>query len=288
MITVYVDILFATNLLMDYILLHFTGLICGKARVWRTLTGALFGALYATLVFFIKLPTIVTFLLQAVTAAVMVLFTFGLKRRPLVHMLSFFGISLLCGGVIFFIFTKGEALVVNGTVYFSAGMRRLIAGGILCFIILKAGVKLFEHLQDVRFSQVNITIYNKEKAVTCVALCDSGNSLSEPFTGLPVCILHRELYNKLSTGAERIYIIPYKTVSGERHVMTGFKPELFVIKDISGNTYMPQCIVGVTDTHIKKGMEAIISPCMLTDGKSYEKFNPTENLHNDQTPTSVE
>ena len=287
MITVYGDVLFAVNFFMDFLILRLTGLIVGKTSFLRSISGALIGAIYATTAFFISMPTFLSFVFQMLLAVAMVAVTFGFKQDFRIKVLVFFGISVFCSGVVFIIFLSGGAFIVNGTVYFSAGIRKLIFSSIGCYYTFKCLGTLINTLADRRFSRMKLQVALNEKTICVSALCDNGNSLHDPFTGLPVCILQREIYNQLCPENEKIYVIPYKTISGENHIMTGFKPSSASLTDVSGKTYNINCIVAVTDTKIKKGTEAIVSPCMLTDGNEHEQHNPTETLHNDTTSTAV-
>ena len=287
MITVYIDVLFAVNFFMDFLILRLTGLLCGKTSFLRSLSGAFLGAVYSVAVFFLPMPVFVSFILQAGMGTAMVGLTFGIKNDFPVKLFSFLGVNLFCGGVILLVFLCGGAFIVNGTVYFSAGVRKLLFSSMGCYYSFKFLGILINNLANRRFSKMHIKITLGGQNVSCVALCDSGNSLTEPFTGLPVCVLHRVLYNTLFTEGTKIYIIPYKTISGESRVMTGFKPDNVLISDISGNTFSPECIVAVTDTEIKKGTEAIISPLMLTGKKVYEHSEPLEELYTLENKSAV-
>jgi len=287
MVTVYGDILFGVNFLLDFMLLRLTGMICGKPGIMRSIAGAFAGAVYGTAVFFISLPFIFSVVFKLLLPVIMIAVTFGKDKDFVFRLVTFFCISLFFGGVVFLIFINGGAFIINGTVYFSSGIRKLIFSSVGCYYFFRFAGNIIERIADKRFSRVQLEITLKNNTVSVSALCDTGNSLTEPFTGLPVCILQREKYNELTPEIEKIYIIPYKTISGESHAMTGIKPDIFKVTDTSGKTYVSECIVAVTDTKIKKGTEAIISPCMLTGREYYEKSDSTEKLHNFSDKTAV-
>ena len=283
MITVYGDILFAVNFFMDFLLLKVTSLICKRVRTWRLCAGALLGAVYATTVFFLNMPFVLSLCLNALCGGIMTAVTFSPKsKKALVKQTGiFYGVSFLACGIILPIFLTGNAFISNGSVYFSAGIRRLMLGAAAVYGAVRIICHILDSIALSRGCEVNIKISVKDKAVSAVALVDTGNSLTEPFTGLPVCILQRNKYEQLCSGNEKLYIIPYKTVSGDKRVMTGICPDSVTVTDISGKQYFPECIVAVTDIHIKKGMEAIINPCMLTGVKNQnEKSNRAEKLYN--------
>ena len=80
---VYIDVVFATNLLMDYILLRLVGTIfrCRKNRI-RTLLAAVLGALFSCLLLYfpadVHLPAVI--LLHGGCAFGMVMLGCGLKK----------------------------------------------------------------------------------------------------------------------------------------------------------------------------------------------------------------
>ena len=287
MITVYGDILFAVNFFMDFLLLRLTGLVCGKTSFLRSFAGALIGAIYATTTFFLTMPVILSVVLQFGLGVAMVAVTFGIKQNFRLKFFTFIGVSIFCGGIVLLVFLNGGAFIVNGTVYFSAPARKLLFSSVGCYYAFKFLGTLIDRLTDRRFSKMQIKIVYGDKNISCVAMCDSGNSLTEPFTALPVCVLHRSLYNELFSEGTKLYIIPYKTISGENRVMTGFKPDSVTVTDISGKAFFPECIVAVTDTEIKKGTEAIISPLMLTGEHPDEQTKPLEKLYTFENKSAI-
>ena len=60
----------------------------------------------------------------------------------------------------------------------------------------------------------------------CNALMDTGNSLCEPFSGYPVILAEKSVFNKLNGGEtpEKIRLIPVSTVGGEA-LIKAFRPE---------------------------------------------------------------
>ncbi len=266
MITIYGDIYFLINFCIDYILLKLTGEIAGKGKIWRTFAASAIGAFFSVFFLaFINMSNSLWSLLALVCANAMLYVAFGKMelRKYLKYLAVFFLLGLIFGGIVFLIFMGGNAVIINGGVYFSSGIRKLI----LCALFFCSGVKLISvflnSLIQHRGTYFKVKIFSGDKSITANALLDTGNSLTEPYTGLPVCIICRSLFDKLHTENEKIYIIPYKTISGETNVFTGIMVDFAEITDINGKKHLSRCIVAVTDTVIKKGTEAIISPDML-------------------------
>ena len=269
MITVYIDMLFIVNFIMEFLIISLTAKISGSYSPVRKLFGSLAGAIYSCGMFFIPIKPLYSFFCMVLFSCLMV--KISLKGSFLKNLGVFWGVSILAGGIIFAIFLKGGVFISNGSVYFSAGITNLILGAFLLYISVKIVCKILDRLALSRKENVILEIKNGEKTATLNALCDTGNMLSEPFTGLPVCIIARHFYETLHTDNDKLYIIPYKTVDKPHGVMLGILPEIVTITTPDGKRYFPACIITSTDISIKKGVDAIINPQMLTNNKVLSK-----------------
>lgn len=68
------------------------------------------------------------------------------------------------------------------------------------------------------------------KKVRTAALIDSGNSLFEPISGKPVCVVEREVFDELWGEAEEGFrVIPYHSIGRKRGILKGYLlPELLL------------------------------------------------------------
>lgn len=121
---VYIDVVFATNLLMDYILLRLVGTIfrCRKNRI-RTLLAAVLGALFSCLLLYfpadVHLPAVI--LLHGGCAFGMVMLGCGLKKGGLLikAMVTLYLAAFLCGGFLEAV-TAGSEITVKLFFVFAA------------------------------------------------------------------------------------------------------------------------------------------------------------------------
>ena len=182
---IYIDVVFFTNLLVDYILLRFTGMLfrCNRSRK-RTLLGAVSGALFSCgiiyLQFFLKseifLLTLV--LLHGGCAAGMLVIGCDLKRGSLLlkAILTLYFAAFLCGG--FWEVTAGDDLTPK------------------MFLILAAaawfGCTALSYLTDsIRIRTKNIypvTLFYKGRGYSFHGFYDSGNLLMDSVNGKPVSV----------------------------------------------------------------------------------------------------
>ncbi len=266
MITIYMDAFFAVNFCMDYLLLLLTSKIVGRTTYLRLILAALTGGATATLTVLFDIPVFLCICFEILTAGIMILISFGKKAKQsfLKYILTFFIFSALLGGISFLVFLKGEAIIINGSIYFETGIRKLILCSAFFYGVISIISVFLSSIANSRETQADIKVYLNGEKVCASALTDTGNSLCEPVTGLPVCILQRNIYDKLPHKNEKIYIIPYKTISGQTNVFTGVMADV-LITDVHKKTYFCHSIIVPADTTINKRTEAIISPLMLTD-----------------------
>lgn len=180
---IYIDVVFVTNLLMDYILLRFTGKIfrCGKSR-GRTLLGALLGALFSCCILYVPaagfLPAVI--LLHGACAVGMLVVGCGLKKGSLLvkAVLTLYMAAFLCGG--FWEAAKSENLTARAFVLFAA---------VTCL-----GASAWSYLADsIRIRMKNVypvTLVCGGRSKSFYGFYDSGNLLMDSVT--PKTGFHRK------------------------------------------------------------------------------------------------
>ncbi len=179
---VYIDVVFLTNLLMDYILLRTVGSVfrCKKSRS-RTLVGAVVGAVFSCLLVYIRaeifLPAYV--LLHGACAVAMLIVGCGLKKGSLLlkAVLALYLAAFLCGGI-------WEAL---GTEKLTGKIFLLLGGA--AWLVLTAGTYLSDSMKIRREKIYPVTLTHNGKDYFFYGFYDSGNLLTDPVSGKPVSVI---------------------------------------------------------------------------------------------------
>lgn len=265
MITVYADVMFAVNFLMDLLLLNITADICRKTNKIRVIIGAFIGAAYSVLIFFADISFAVSIILNISVSAFMLLAAFGYGGRKVFLKTAgvFGGASIFLGGICFTLFMKGKAFTVNGTVYFDESVRRLILGCAAAYYAVKLLRRIIEKTVITSGGYVKVKISLGKNSAEFTAFNDTGNLLTEPLSGLPVCITGQKILSRLTEGeAPQLYIIPYKTVEKPVGALIGVKPEKVYITEKDGETYETKCVVAAADIKIGGEAEGLVSPMM--------------------------
>lgn len=171
-------------------------------RLWVTsVAGALFGLLCCIF----PVSVLIGIILSLTFLPVMCLCAFG-KDKPkniLRQCLVMLGFSfMLCG-------TSTAVMLVFGMkkdvlyLFFACG---------LLFVFCSAVLEMFR--KRAVLQNVTVTICHKEKKHSFTVLCDSGNCIIDPGSGLPVIILGKSNKKYLAEDDEKMRTLVYRTASG--------------------------------------------------------------------------
>lgn len=175
---VYGDILFVLNLVLDYGLLMATARIAGCPFVrLRLLAGALFGGLYALLIFVPGLEFLSAVPLRLCSGVVMLLMAFGGQRRFFHLLLVFAGVTMAVGGGVLALTAVGSATLYGGVVGTGADFLAVILAGAAGCMLLSLGFRRKGALGRRNYAQVSLAL--GERSTSFRALVDTGNSLTD-------------------------------------------------------------------------------------------------------------
>ena len=226
---VYLDNLFLVNFLMNLFCLELTNISLRKcASHRRILAGAAFGGVLSLLPFL--MPGNVFFRMVSaslVSTAGMLLIAFPLRgigaavqtaERLLLS-------TFLMGGGILFLIRQLPSFRKELT-----GIFGILGIGTLLFMSVASLVERSGKTDNI----YNVILIGNGRKVGVHALMDTGNSLIEPISGKPVCILERSVFERLWSGSEPsgFRAVPYHSVGTRRGILTGYLiPEIQIEKD---------------------------------------------------------
>lgn len=257
---IYIDILLALNWWIDFLLLlGVRRTMGGGAKSWRLALGALVGALSCFTLFLPPISVWLSLLIRLLAAALMVTIAFRRRswqdwgRRVLLLFALSAGLAGLCGALYFFLAPQGF-YVFNGVVYYSVPPLLLVALTVVCYGLLWLAEQFLrrrapkEHLFRVRLT-------HEGNSITFSCLYDSGNHLTEPFSGRPVLVVERGVAEELLSvppsveemPAEKGWrLIPYDTLGGGG-LLPAFLTDSAVVLLRDGERRLPECYVAVCD-----------------------------------------
>lgn len=278
--TVYIDVLFCVNLIINYcILLAVSKYSKVVPKHFRIILGSLFGAACSIIIFLPEFNVFLNLIIKVVIAAVIVFITFGRQNLKLFikKVATFFFISFcFCGLMIaiWFIFTPKNMTIHNSVVYFNISPIIMIISSVVCYFILRFFSKLSGR-ETPNLEVCKIKIINNGKYSEIYGKVDTGNTLVEPFSNAPVIVADRKSINSVlpqsviaclhnynlkdvdSDETESIRFIPFNSVGGNG-LLPSFEPEeLYINNEIyHGKAYIAVC----KDGRINGSCKAMVNP----------------------------
>ncbi len=196
--TVYADIAFSLNMVIDYlVLLAGAKLGGGLIRKKRLLTAAIFGGIYAAAALFPKLSLLKEPAMRGVCFALMFLIAFGLDDRLLRKVICVLAVSFCFAGFVLcavHLFGTG-LLIMPGGVYYPVSLSSLLLLASLGYLIVSLISKGIAKRLDRKIVQMKLCCEGREVAVR--ALCDTGNTLVDPVSGRSVIVADTTAAEKL-------------------------------------------------------------------------------------------
>lgn len=213
---IYPDVIFLVNLLMDYLVLSVWARLCRITTTYTRLflASALGAAWSLVTVIFRKIPMVPEIFCTYFGVGFLMAYIAGLRGNGLAKlkgMAMFYAVVVFVGGVL--------ALAGRD----SAGTLKITA---LCVLLYHGTVPLAGLVK--RYVVRRSLLYPVElmlngNSVRTQGLFDTGNSLSDPYNGKPVCVAEKSVIEKLTAHGESrepgIRYIPFCSLGAESGLM---------------------------------------------------------------------
>lgn len=258
---VYVDSIFLMNLVMNfYLLLLVNHSTFHTATCKRLLSGAVVGAAFAVLPLFIGGFVWLRLFIGVLVGTIAMVFTaFPVKSvRAMWSILEKLLLySFLMGGTLLFLIR-----CVPFIRRCAAGIFGILGiGAVVCAALLYYKERENRKNQD---SLCHVTLIQKDVRMTVAALVDSGNSLTEPISGKPVCIIEQDLFNSLWKGEEPLYrAVPYHSIGRKTGILQGYLLSELQIELGGMVKSFKDVYVAVCEEKISDGVGMIVNPMLF-------------------------
>lgn len=284
---VYIDVLFAVNFIINLFLLAATGIFSKKDLCWwRILLAAGVGTCYCLVVLFPSLVFFQAFFIKIAVSVLMVMIGYtwnwkaGLRLTGVFYLVTF-GFA---GAVLAFVFfQKSPFYMEKGVFYLKLPVLFfLLAAFTLAYLIFDVARKCIKRHSLANF-YFPIRLTQGGKTLQLKGFMDTGNSLSEPLTGLPVLIVSQKSLRPLFGQMEQVadlsrmgvlpYVIPCETVSSQGMIL-GFLPQKL---EIGGE--IKKGIVGIFPGKFTGDYDGLINPEFMTmEAQQDENFQKAETV----------
>ncbi|MBM7855224.1 stage II sporulation protein GA (sporulation sigma-E factor processing peptidase) [Desulfohalotomaculum tongense] len=297
---VYLDVVLAGNIVMNYAILWATAKFARlNPSGWRMLFGAALGSIYAVAVFIPQWQWLLMWGCKFIISVLMVLSVFAPIpwRRFFICLGYFYVASFAMGGAvmgtIYFIHSQ------NNNAYFFNLMKLVqkhfwvgaASALLITWVLGRWGTAAFRRRVYQRNFKTPVVIEILNQQVRVDALLDTGNSLTDPVTGLPVMVVEygviknllpgciKRLYEdagsidylklqqilKNSPWASRFYIIPYRSLGEKNGILLGVKPDKLAIGHDKQLIVKKEALVAIHNGTIAadSGYRALLHPELM-------------------------
>lgn len=281
--TIYIDVVFLENLVMNSIILIASGIILKKKLKWiRILLASSLGAIYTIIGYISVLEIYSNLVLKVILSILIIYIAFNPQtvKQLWKDVLIFYLTSFVFGGVAFaliYVVKPQEILMKNGLFLGTYPLKTVLLAAIVAFIILIAAfaiVKTKFSKKDM-FCEVEVELNNKK--IKTRAMIDTGNLLKEPITNTPVIVLEhtllyecvpKEILDNLESilGGElvkipeeirneyisRLKLIPFASLGKQNGMLVGIKADSLKIIQDEQEKESKNVIIGIYNKSLTK------------------------------------
>jgi len=278
--TVYADVLFLVNFLINLIILKITCLFMKENPLTsRLCLSSSLGALYAIFMFFPKLSFL--YIIPFKIAFSIIMIKMVCPKAGFVklckYIILFYLVSFTFAGVLLSLIYLGglqnetARVFRSGIFYFDISLSKLLCAWGICYAVLALGTAVFKRNKSLGIKQLKICLSGRICEID--ALCDTGNLLRDPFSNSPVIIAEKKYLLKLfpdgvpdidSQDASdlKLRLIPYSSIGKKDGMMIGFIPDEITV---DGKKTKSSVIAISPDTLSRPGeYGALFNPDILT------------------------
>jgi stage II sporulation protein GA (sporulation sigma-E factor processing peptidase) len=288
---------------MNAVIFLGTARIVGVSLRWgRIIGGSLLGAMItiATLLpygAFLRWPLVKV--LISLLLVGMVFYPVPRRRWSLI-LLVFYLVSFVLGGIVLasLYFMDASSYLTNGVFLLQPLWVTVIAGAV---VLLIWGHWVWGRLATRLWQKkyvVSVRIFMSGKHIQVSSLMDSGNSLRDPISRIPVVVIEYtcvkpllpvELSALLDDAEEedwlsvlqhlpyeivsRLHIIPFSSIGRKQGLLLGFRPDFLEIEENGEKKRVSTVIVGMCHGHLSKQGEyhALLHPELIQHDINHEK-----------------
>ncbi|WP_243414685.1 sigma-E processing peptidase SpoIIGA [Sporosalibacterium faouarense] len=275
---IYAEYLLIENIVINYIILYVTKRFTrtDTSRL-RLILAATLGALYAFVVFFPSLRFLAKFIVKVAVSILIIIVAFSPSKlyKFIKLFATFYIVTFVFGGAVFafFYFFNVDAFMGGGIFYIRdlpTLVKLLIIGIFASSILLKFTWGYIQNIISKERVFIPITINLNNKKAKIMALMDTGNSLKDPISDIPVIVVefcaikdllpdnvqrifdqYKEnnleiISNVMSKSTEEVKfrLIPFKSLGLENGMLLGFKPDTVVLNE-EDERVLSNIVVGI-------------------------------------------
>ena len=295
--TIYIDVVFLENLVMNSIILVASGIILKKKMKWiRIILASSLGAIYTIIGYISVLEIYSNLVLKVILSILIIYIAFNPQtvKQLWKDVLIFYLTSFVFGGVAFaliYVVKPQDILMKNGLFLGTYPLKTVLLAAIVAFIIIIAAFAIVKTKFSKKDMFCDVEVELNNKIIKTRAMIDTGNLLKEPITNTPVIVLEhtllyecvpKEILDNLESilGGElvkipeevrneyisKLKLIPFASLGKQNGMLVGIKADSLKIIQDDQEKENKNVIVGIYNKSLTKrgeyralvGMDLII------------------------------
>lgn len=255
---IYVDILIAVNVFIDFILISCTRKFLHiKIKYIRIILGSILGGVLSLVALLPNIIFPINLAVDFVSACLIVLVAFGIcnAKTFIKRVAVYFSLAFSFCGIMLGIYTalKPNGMAIyNDVIYFNISPILLIILTLVCYYILYIIQRLTKGVGGCDVCNIEVII--NEKSYSFLAKVDTGCNLKEPFSGNYVIVVENLLINNYIPSEDKARIIPFESLGGNG-IIKGFKPNAIKIDGIQKENSI---YIGICNNVLNGDIKALI------------------------------
>ena len=281
--TIYIDVVFIENLIMNYIILFATSIIIKvKVKHIRLILASSLGAIYSIIAYMSILEMYSSVILKIILSVIIVYISYNPQnvKNMWKYLVIFYMTSFVFGGAAFaliYIVKPQDILMKNGLFLGTYPLKTIILGTIVAFVVIVTSFKLVKSKISKKDMFCTIKININKVEIETKAMIDTGNLLKEPISNTPVIVVeHTLLYDcmpkKILNNLENILggdfeniseevknkyisklkVIPFSSLGKQNGMLIGIKPEEVTVINDENENKINNVIIGIYNKSLTK------------------------------------
>ena len=281
--TIYIDVVFIENLIMNYIILFATSIIIKiKVKHIRLILASILGAIYSIIAYMSILEMYSSVILKIILSVIIVYIAYNPQnvKNMWKYLVIFYMTSFVFGGAAFaliYIVKPQDILMKNGLFLGTYPLKTIILGTIVAFIVIVTSFKLVKSKISKKDMFCTIKININKVEIETKAMIDTGNLLKEPISNTPVIVVEhtllydcmpKEILNNLENilGGDfeniseevknkyisKLKVIPFSSLGKQNGMLIGIKPEEVTVINDENENKINNVIIGIYNKSLTK------------------------------------
>lgn len=281
--TIYIDLIFFENIIMNSIIIYATSIIIKqKPKILRVLISSIIGAIYSIALYITNYKIYTSIFSKIILSIIMMYVAFKPSnlKKLFKQVLILYLTSFVFGGVALNLiyFLKPENISIkNGLFTGEYALKVIMLGALVALIIVKISIKIIKTKITPKDMYCKIKMKINEKQIETNAMIDTGNLVKEPITNTPVVIVEssllegiipKEILNNLENILcgnlnnipqeiqeeyfTKLRCIPFSSLGKENGMLVGIKIPEIIAQNEEEEKKTSNIIIGIYDKSLTK------------------------------------